>query len=761
MPVKLCDPWPRITAEQLKLVREPLAWLLSAGERTAPERLRPLLGVAAMGAADYGWTPPAWLLRHQVTVARRIAGRLKAFRGALLADAPGLGKTYVALAVATRYRSSTALVPAALRDQWSRIAQALQVPLAIVSHEAVSAGEEIPPAELFIVDEAHRFRNPATRRYDRLARASVGRDILLITATFVVNQVGDAVHLLRLFLPDNGLALSGVPSIEQALESRRYDALGHAIAALAVARTVRASLKDHTLFPRVEDTAAVQLSPVPVDALRRLANSVAKLALPAVQEREAAALMSLHLYLRLSSSLPAFLETVKRHRRYLEHALQSAKRGQPLSRRRARWLLDEGDDLQLELESLCPRSGQALPQVALLERELQQIEEILRIAKVVGESDPKADRLCLILEPGIKTIVFTTAVSTALHLASKLRWRRVAVATGRGARIASGPIPLAEALALFAPRAQGGADPPEILRVDTLIATDLVSEGLNLQDAEQVIHYDLPWSPLRLEQRIGRIARLGSAHPAVRSVWFAPHPVLERHLSLQRRIAEKAFQQLRSGVPGSSKVGRAQVHGGLFDWREALAPVPETAFTTKPLWAVVAGPPAVIAAVRWRWGEAEIPELWALEGVPPHPLLEEKAIASLAARLLEAEPNHAHPPPAILEALYHLLKSLAREAGRGPRDRRTRQLARRIMTKARNAARHRDKRMLALLDESLRAVKAGLSAGGAFELEEALALPRPRAQLIGLLQRLPVPSPCSPVPALQAVLVSCSPQGAK
>lgn len=755
MPVKHCELWPRITAEQLKAVREPLAWQLGAGERTRPEFLRSPLGRAALGATDCRWTPPGWLLPHQVTVARRIAGRLKVFRGALLADAPGLGKTYVALAVATRYPSATALVPASLRDQWDRIAQTLQVPLAIVSHEAISAGAEIPAAELLIVDEAHRFRNPATRRYDRLARAAVGRDLLLITATFVVNRVGDAAHLLRLFLPDNGLALSGVPSIEEALEKGRWDSLGHALAAVAVARTVRASLEDETLFPKVEDTPALRPPPVALETLERLASSVAELALPAVQDRDAAALMRLHLYLRLSSSLPAFLDTVRRHRRYLEHAIDCAKRGEALSRRRARPLLDEGDELQLTLESLLHQPGRPLPQVSLLERELQQIDRILSIAKAAGDFDPKADRLLLILGRKKKTIVFTTAISTALHLASKLGWRRVAVATGRGARIASGPIPLPEALALFAPRAQGGPDPPEILRVDTLIATDLVSEGLNLQDAEEVVHYDLPWSPLRLEQRIGRVARLGSVHRAVRSVWFAPHPVLERHLALERRIAEKALQQIRAGVPGSSTVGRARVIGGLFDWREALAGAPGIASSGKPLWAVVRGPPAVVAAVRWRWGELEIPELWALRGVPPRPVLEEKVIASLAEGLLEAECHGVAPPSEMLDALYALLKCLAREAGLGPRDRRTRRLARRIMARARSAARRRDRQALVLLDRALHAVKSGLSLGAALELEEALASPRLRPHISALLRRLPAPSVSCPVPMLEAVLVSC------
>jgi hypothetical protein len=676
--------------------------------------------------------------------------------GALLADAPGLGKTYVALAVATRYHSATALVPASLRDQWARTARALAVPIAIVSHEAISAGGEIPPAELFIVDEAHRFRNPATRRYDRLARAVVGRDLLLITATFVVNRVADASHLLRLFLPDQGLALSGVPSIEQALEGRRYDALGHALAAVAVARTVEASFKDGTPFPRVDDTPPFRPPPVSLDVLQRLTDAVATLALPTLQDRDAAALMRLHLYARLSSSLPAFIRTARRHRRYVLRALECARRGEALSRQGAGSIPEDADELQLELHSLLRGRGRPLPEVGLLERELQQIEEILRIAQAAGDCDPKAGRLSLVLEERKKSIVFTTAVSTALHLASRLRWTRLAVATGRGARIASGPISLAEALALFAPRGQRAADPPEILRVDTLIATDLVSEGLDLQDAEQVIHYDLPWTPLRLEQRTGRISRLDSTHTAVRSVWFAPHPLLERYLDLERRIAEKALQQVRTGVPGSSRVGKTRVAGGIFDWRESVAAAPGTASSKKLLLSVVQGPPAIIAAVRWRSGELDTPELWALEGMPPRPLLEEEAIRSLVDRLVTGRRVSIPPPPEMVDALYSWLKSLAREAGYGPRDRQTRRLARRIMRKARLAARLRDRTTLSLLDRALHAVKSGLPVGALFELQAALDLSRPKAQLTTLLQRLRAPSLRCTVPVLEAVLLSCS-----
>jgi hypothetical protein len=51
--------------------------------------------------------------------------------------------------------------------------------------------------------------------------------------------------------------------------------------------------------------------------------------------------------------------------------------------------------------------------------------------------------------------------------------------------------------------------------IDLLLTTDLLSEGVNLQDAEVVVHLDIPWTLARMEQRVGRVARMGSRHGRV------------------------------------------------------------------------------------------------------------------------------------------------------------------------------------------------------------------------------------------------------
>jgi superfamily II DNA/RNA helicase len=58
-------------------------------------------------------------------------------------------------------------------------------------------------------------------------------------------------------------------------------------------------------------------------------------------------------------------------------------------------------------------------------------------------------------------------------------------------------------------------------QVRLLIGTDAAGEALNLQSAGVVANYDLPWNPMKIEQRIGRIDRLGQQRPVIRVLKFA------------------------------------------------------------------------------------------------------------------------------------------------------------------------------------------------------------------------------------------------
>ena len=81
---------------------------------------------------------------------------------------------------------------------------------------------------------------------------------------------------------------------------------------------------------------------------------------------------------------------------------------------------------------------------------------------------------------------------------------------------------------------------------DVLVTTDVLSEGMNLQQCHSIINYDLPWNPMRLVQRHGRIDRIGSPHKDVFMRCFFPDVRLEALLELEAKIRNKLAQAAAS-----------------------------------------------------------------------------------------------------------------------------------------------------------------------------------------------------------------------
>ncbi len=75
--------------------------------------------------------------------------------------------------------------------------------------------------------------------------------------------------------------------------------------------------------------------------------------------------------------------------------------------------------------------------------------------------------------------------------------------------------------------------------IDILIATDVLSEGQNLQDADMLINYDIHWNPVRIIQRMGRIDRLGSPNTKIFGINFWPSDNINSYLNLQGRIEQR------------------------------------------------------------------------------------------------------------------------------------------------------------------------------------------------------------------------------
>ena len=91
--------------------------------------------------------------------------------------------------------------------------------------------------------------------------------------------------------------------------------------------------------------------------------------------------------------------------------------------------------------------------------------------------------------------------------------------------------------AKFAPKTAG--KPGDSDEIDILISTDVLAEGVNLQQARHIINYDMPWNPMRLVQRHGRIDRIGSQHNRVFMRTIFPTERLDALLGLEEKIANK------------------------------------------------------------------------------------------------------------------------------------------------------------------------------------------------------------------------------
>lgn len=122
----------------------------------------------------------------------------------------------------------------------------------------------------------------------------------------------------------------------------------------------------------------------------------------------------------------------------------------------------------------------------------------------------------------------------------------------------------ASTIAGFAPATAGprnaAGEPSAKDEFDILFTTDVLAEGVNLQQAGQMINYDLPWNPMRIVQRHGRVDRIGSKHDYVYLGLFFPAERLDALLELEARLEAKLA--LADAAVGAGEVlpGRGPGH---------------------------------------------------------------------------------------------------------------------------------------------------------------------------------------------------------
>ncbi len=278
-------------------------------------------------------------------------------------------------------------------------------------------------------------------------------------------------------------------------------------------------------------------------------------------------LIRISLFKRFESSVFAFRETVQRlingHRSFLL-ALDNGI--VPAGKMASKLLLaDVGlddDELLDQLEDMSERykleDFESEKLKADIHHDLKILEKMMSLVEpITAEEDDKLQVLkCWLTQggPGVaplankKCLIFTQYKDTATYLFDNIKNIRNGVesifGTDKDKMITAWR---------FSPKANLHLQPNQSFpEIEVLIATDVMSEGLNLQDCDQIINYDLHWNPVRLIQRFGRIDRIGTEHEMIYGFNFLPEKALDRGLGLMDKLKRRVNEiNLMLGADGA------------------------------------------------------------------------------------------------------------------------------------------------------------------------------------------------------------------
>jgi hypothetical protein len=307
------------------------------------------------------------------------------------------------------------------------------------------------------------------------------------------------------------------------------------------------------------------------------------------------------------------------------------------------------EDAKKVYEYYCSRNSRSFRWISArfftdeLAADLRNDAEILgKLLERCGTWRPSADvklaALCKLLtetHPNDKVIIFTQFADTVRYLSRNLQERGIVKLEGVTGK-STDPTELAWRFSPGSNKTEYNKNeqafrPENELRV--LIATDVLSEGQNLQDAAVIVNYDLPWAIIRLMQRAGRVDRIGQQAETILCYSFLPADGIEQLIQLRSRVRqrleenrevigtdeaffqdEREIQDLRDLYNEKSGIldGEADTEVDLASyayqiWKNAtqdpaIKPVieklPEVVFSTKEYSAAESGPGGVLVYLR-------------------------------------------------------------------------------------------------------------------------------------------------------------------
>jgi len=452
-----------------------------------------------------------------------------------------------------------------------------------------------------IIDESHAFRNEETQRYEKLAQICKGKRVILVSATPLNNTPKDIVAQIKLFqdghkstLPNPavrdldayfGKLQKRLNNVDRKKNPKEYirimqenaeEIRKNVLDYLMVRRTrtviekyYKSDLKVQGLkFPKIADPRPVYYlfgddeekvfdhSLTMITESLKYSRYTPLLYLKKINQKERMGqvnmgrFMKVLLLKRLESSQYAFKMSLGRFIKSYKRFIEEYEKGYVYVSRdysqKIFELLEDGDyeviDRYIEENRAKKYSADEFDKsmISDLRNDLSVLESVKKLWDKITV-DPKFETFKELLNTDkdlkqSKILVFTEAKETAEYLEKKLKKESFA---GDGVRYFSGSggsTTRNEIISNFDASARNQKDD-----IRVLVTTDVLSEGMNLNRSNVVINYDIPWNPVRMMQRVGRINRVAKRLPfnKIYTYNFFPTGNIEEEIGLESAAEAK------------------------------------------------------------------------------------------------------------------------------------------------------------------------------------------------------------------------------
>lgn len=458
-----------------------------------------------------------------------------------------------------------------------------------------------------IIDEAHRFRTETTMTYEKLAEICRGKRVILVTATPYNNSPKDILSQIKLFQKARRSTIPNVPDLEgffTGLErklkklDRQSNYAEYIKTVKENAKTIREKVlkylmvrrtrteitsyfaedlhKQHVKFPDIENPQPLfyqlnaeedQIFNTTIELISQqftyarytpLLSKYYKGSINQLEEqaqRNMGRFMKILLVKRLESSFYAFTRSVDRFIASYDMVIETFRNGfvyisKDYSNKIFEYL--ENDDDEAIQRLIDEGKAEQYASDEFTEDFLRDLEndlEILTTIRSLWQQVTRDPKLLTLLDELThrevlqhKLIMFTESKETAEYLAQQINstFPHTALCFSSGA----GEATRDHVIDNFDAKVR---HPKDAYRI--LVSTEVLSEGVNLHRSNVVINYDIPWNPIRMMQRVGRINRVDTAFEKIYTFNFFPTEQSNDQIKLKEAAEAKinAFLTLLGG----------------------------------------------------------------------------------------------------------------------------------------------------------------------------------------------------------------------